>query len=63
MLQKPDLRNENRWDISKAVRKDVRNYNNKWITKIIEESKSMRVLKKNLSKEKTEISKLKKKGG
>jgi len=44
--------------ITKAVRTDIRNYNNKWVTKVIEENKSMRVLHKKLSKGKAEIIKL-----
>ena len=62
MLQKHprneiQLRQINR-DISKSVRKDVRDYNNKWITKTIKHNKKIKVLKKKLSKGKTEINKM-----
>ena len=67
MVQK-HLRNKNQLrqmnsDISKPVRKDVRDNNNKWTTKTIEVNKNMKVLKRKLSKEKTQINKMKNKDG
>lgn len=37
---------------TKARKTDIRNYNNKWVTRVIEENKNMKVLHNTLSKEK-----------
>lgn len=55
--QKDELRQLNK-DITKAVRTDIRDYNNKWVTRVIEENKNMRVLHNKMSKGKSEITKL-----
>lgn len=54
---KEKLRRLNK-DITRVIRKDVRNYNTKWITTVIEENKSMKVLRNKLSLGKKEITKL-----
>lgn len=45
-------------NISRAARKDIRDYNTRWITKVIEENKSMKVLRNKLALGRTEIIKL-----
>ncbi|CAG9767975.1 unnamed protein product [Ceutorhynchus assimilis] len=54
---KDELKQLNK-DITKAARANIIKFNNKWITKVIEENKSMRVLRNKLSTGKTEIIKL-----
>lgn len=56
------LRELNR-NISKAIRKDVRKFNTDKITKVIEDNKNMKVLRRNLSVGKKDIYKLKNKHG
>lgn len=51
---KDELRDLNR-DITKAIRADIRNYNNKWVTKVIEDNKGMRVLRSKLGGGRAEI--------
>lgn len=49
--------------ISGAIRRDVRDYNKRWVMKTIEENKSMKVLRSKLTQGKTEINKLENKDG
>lgn len=44
--------------MSKAIRTEISNSNSKWVTKIIEENKSMKVLRRKLSKVNAKIIKL-----
>jgi len=50
-------------DISKNIRKDIRNYNNEQIEKTIDQNKSLKVLRKKLTNGKKEILKLKNRQG
>lgn len=50
-------------DISKAIRRDIRNFNTKGITNIIEQHKSLKVLKRRLGTGTRNIYKLKNKQG
>lgn len=58
----PKLKQLNR-DITKAVRNDIRTFNNEMIVRTIEENKSLKVLRQRLSKGKKEICKLRNKEG
>jgi len=52
-----DLRQLNK-DISHSIRKDIRKYNTDWTTRIIEENKSMKELRRQLNPGKSDICKL-----